>query len=285
MDALPLLALITFAAATLNGILGHGFSSLTVPLSLLLMASRALNPVLVLLEVVLNLGSFLSARRDFAAVAPRVRPIALWLLPGILAGSLLLGALGAGSMKVVTYALLLPLVLLQASGLRWKGHRERSLAAPAGLALGTVYAATTISGPLLSLYFHNQGFERAHYRAGISFLRVVESTLTALVYLALGYFTLDSLRLSGALLAPVLAGLALGAWLARRIPEGGFRHGCVLFNTFAVSYGLARQLLVLRPWPLLHLLWILPTLAVLLARGWGAWNRGASLEPLPTEPS
>lgn len=266
MPHLPWLCLIAFAAATVNGILGHGFSSLTVPLSLVFLASRALNPVLVLLEVVLNLGALLTARRDLPPVAPRVRPLAAWLIPGVALGSLVLWGLAAAPMKGLTYALLLPLVLLQAVGLRWRPRDEARLAAPVGLALGAIYSATTISGPLLSLYFHNQGFGRRAYRAGISFLRVAESALTAGAYLALGLFTFRSVQLALALLPAVLAGLALGTALARRLPEGAFRHGCVLFNTLAISFGLTRHLQASFPSALLHLLWTLPTLGVALVR-------------------
>src|SRR5881409_1894224 len=48
------LVLITLLAATVNGALGYGFSSITVPVALLFYANRVLNPALVWVEVVLN---------------------------------------------------------------------------------------------------------------------------------------------------------------------------------------------------------------------------------------
>ncbi len=48
------LASITFLAAIVNGALGYGFSSITVPLALLFLSNRVLNPALVPIEVVLN---------------------------------------------------------------------------------------------------------------------------------------------------------------------------------------------------------------------------------------
>ena len=44
------LTCITFVAATINGALGYGFSSITVPLALFFFTNRVLNPALVLLE-------------------------------------------------------------------------------------------------------------------------------------------------------------------------------------------------------------------------------------------
>src|SRR6266487_3265321 len=47
------LILITLVAGTVNGALGSGFSSITVPVALLFYANRVLNPALVWVEVVL----------------------------------------------------------------------------------------------------------------------------------------------------------------------------------------------------------------------------------------
>src|SRR3989442_5499164 len=48
------LIFITLLAATVNGALGYGFSSITVPVALLFYTNRILNPALVWVEVVLN---------------------------------------------------------------------------------------------------------------------------------------------------------------------------------------------------------------------------------------
>jgi len=48
------LILITLVAGTLNGALGYGFSSITVPVALLFYTNRVLNPALVWVEVALN---------------------------------------------------------------------------------------------------------------------------------------------------------------------------------------------------------------------------------------
>jgi uncharacterized membrane protein YfcA len=48
------LLLVAFLAATINGALGYGFSSITVPIALLFYTNRLLNPAMVLVEVVLN---------------------------------------------------------------------------------------------------------------------------------------------------------------------------------------------------------------------------------------
>ena len=49
---LMVIALITFLGATINGALGYGFSSTTVPVALLFFTNRILNPTLVLIYII-----------------------------------------------------------------------------------------------------------------------------------------------------------------------------------------------------------------------------------------
>ncbi|HJV22973.1 MAG TPA: sulfite exporter TauE/SafE family protein [Holophagaceae bacterium] len=267
------LAGITLAAAVLNGALGHGFSTLTVPVALLWLSQRLLNPVLVLLELVINLWAFLTSLGDFPAVAARVRPIALALLPGILVGGLVLRFVPAGPLKIATYALLLPLALWQAFG-RKPARTPHALAY--GGATGLLYGLTTISGPVLSLYFHHHHTPKHQYRAAISFLRLVESSVSALTLLSLGLLGGETVRAALPLLPGVIVGLLLGQLLLRWIPEGGFRRFCALFNVFALSFGLARLLQGVGLNPLAGLaLWVIPTAFVL--------QRTLRTEPQPAQ--
>src|SRR6266704_6336288 len=101
---------ITFFAAFVNGALGYGFSSLTVPVALVFYTNRILNPALVLIEVLINLYVLFINRASVPAVWKRVYPILIGLLPGIAAGSYFLSLIHPGWLKFATYAFLLPLI-------------------------------------------------------------------------------------------------------------------------------------------------------------------------------
>src|SRR3954468_5246764 len=105
------IALITLLAAFVNGALGYGFSSLTVPVGLLFYTNRVLNPALVLIEVFINLYVLFINRASVRAVWRRVYRILIGLLPGIAVGSYLLASIDPGWVKFATYAFLLPLIL------------------------------------------------------------------------------------------------------------------------------------------------------------------------------
>jgi len=246
------LVAITLFAAFVNGALGYGFSSLTVPVALIFYTNRILNPALVVIEVFINLYVLFINRASVPAVWKRVYPILLGLLPGIAVGSYLLASLHPGWIKFVTYTALLPLILVQAGGLRRAIRSEKLLGIPFGTGLGFLYSVTTISGPPLAILFNNQGLVRKEFRAGLGLIRVAESSLTAIVYYHLGLFVGESHGIFWTIVPSVAVGIPLGAYLIRRLDAETFRRICMSFDAWIVGFGLSRVLLELElmasPW-------------------------------------
>ena len=237
---------ITFLAAFVNGALGYGFSSLTVPVGLVFFANRVLNPALVLVEVFINLYVLAINRHAIRAVWKRVWPIILGLAPGVAIGSYLLAALHPDWLKLVTYCLLLPLILLQAAGIRQPIRAEKALGVPFGAGLGFLYSVTTISGPPLALLFNNQGLVKQEFRAGLALIRVAESCLTAFAYYQLGLFTAEAMQVGSWIVPSVLVGIPLGAYAIRRLDAETFRRICMSFDVWVVGFGLSRTLITLK---------------------------------------
>src|SRR5207245_11174254 len=99
-SALMLVA-ITLLAATVNGALGYGFSSLTVPVAVLFFANRTLNPALVIVEVAVNSYSLFINRHSLPRVWKRTLPIIGGMVPGAVVGSLLLAGVNPGRIGLV----------------------------------------------------------------------------------------------------------------------------------------------------------------------------------------
>lgn len=234
------LALVAFAAATVNGALGYGFSSITVPIALLLTTSRILNPALVLVEVAINLYVLAVNWASVPLAARRVATIVIGLVPGVLLGSAVLASVSPDLVKLITYAVLLPLILAQAAGLRRPIRAERAVGLPFGAGVGLLYSVTTISGPPLAMLFNNQGFAKQDFRASLAVVRVAESSLTAVVYLFLGLYSRESLALLPGLVPAVLLGIPLGTAIVRRVDMETFRRVCMSFDAWIVGFGLSR---------------------------------------------
>ena len=233
------LFLITLGAATVNGALGYGFSSITVPLALLFLTNRVLNPALVLIEVALNAWILWVNRKAVGRVWWRVLPIMVGLAPGVVVGTLIVSRVSPDWLKLATYFTLLPLIFFQAAGYRRPIRSEKSAGLMFGGGLGVLYSVTTISGPPLAVALNNQGFAKQEFRASLGAIRLAESSLTAIAYGSAGLLTADSLGLIPQILPGVAIGVPIGAFLIRHVRVETFRRVCMSFDAWVVAFGIS----------------------------------------------
>jgi uncharacterized protein len=233
------LAGITLFAAVVNGALGYGFSSITVPIALLFLANRVLNPALVLIEVVLNAYVLWVNREALPGIWKRVLPIVIGLAPGVVIGTTVVSQMNADWLRFATYATLLPLILVQAAGYRRPIQSERSVGFVFGGGLGVLYSVTTISGPPLAVMLNNQGLAKKEFRAALGFVRLAESSMTAVAYGYAGLYSATSLGLIPWIVPSIAVGVPLGAFIIRRAPVDLFRRVCLSFDAWVVGFGLS----------------------------------------------
>ena len=236
------LGAITFLAATVNGALGYGFSSITVPLALLFLSNRVLNPALVLIEVPLNAYVLWVNRASLGSVWRRVFPMIFGLVPGVIVGTMMVSQVSPDWLKLYTFLVLLPLILLQAAGIRRPIQSERSAGLIFGTGIGVLYSVTTISGPPLAIALNNQGFAKREFRAALGVVRLAESSMTAVAYLYAGLFLRPSFVLLPWILPSVAIGVPIGALLIRQMRAETFRRICMSFDAWIVGFGLSKLL-------------------------------------------
>ena len=236
------LAGITLLAAFVNGALGYGFSSITVPVALLFLSNRVLNPALVLIEVVLNAYVLLNNRDALPNVWRRLLTMIVGLVPGIVVGTMLVSQVNPGWLRFWTFLTLLPLILLQAAGYRRPIQAERSANLVFGGGLGVLYSVTTISGPPLAIMLNNQGFAKRDFRAALGVVRLAESSMTAVAYAYAGLFTVTSLGLIPWIVPSIAIGVPLGAIVIQHVRVETFRRICMSFDAWVVAFGLSRLL-------------------------------------------
>jgi len=236
------LAAITLVAATVNGALGYGFSSITVPVALFFLTNRVLNPALVPIEVVLNAYVLWVNRGSIQHVWRRTLPIVVALLPGVIVGTMLVSQVNSDWLKFITYVTLLPLILLQAAGFRRPIRSERSAGLAFGGALGVLYSVTTISGPPLAVALSNQGLAKQEFRAALGIIRLAESSMTAVAYAYAGLYSVSSMGLIPVILPSLAIGVPIGAKLIRHIRPETFRRICMSFDAWIVAFGLSTLL-------------------------------------------
>jgi uncharacterized protein len=197
-------------------------------------------------ELVINSYVLFINRHSIPNIWRRVAPILIGLVIGIGIGSYVLFLVQPAWIKFVTYFFLLPLILLQAAGIRKPIKAERAIAIPFGMGIGTLYSITTISGPPLALLFNNQGYAKQDFRAALGVIRVAESSLTAIAYGFIGFYSAGSIEIIPYIVPSVLLGIPLGTYLIRWMDPETFRRICMAFDALIVGFGLSRVLVELK---------------------------------------
>jgi uncharacterized protein len=236
------LGLITLLAAIVNGALGYGFSSITVPLALLFLANRVLNPAMVVIEVALNAYVLWVNRGALPTVWRRMVSIVIGLVPGIAIGTVIVAQVSPAQLRFYTFVVLLPLILFQAAGFRRPIRSEQSVGLVFGGGLGVLYSVTTISGPPLAVMLNNQGLAKNEFRAALGFIRLAESTFTAIAYWYVGLYSINSMLLIPVILPSVVVGVPIGVWLIRHVRAETFRRVCMSFDAWVVGFGISTLL-------------------------------------------
>jgi uncharacterized protein len=251
LELMVLFALLSFGASFVNGALGYGYSSISTPLALLVLVNRIVNPAYVLLEAIANTIMIgLSGKKNIKATFRRTLPIMLGVAPAAVIGSLVLATLTTSApnwAKLIVYASILPLILLQSAGIRRAIKREAAAGVPLGVGIGLLYSITTISGPPIALFWNNQGMKKEEFKAAIAQVRITESYITCISYYFLGLFGAtvagtSAMQLFFVIAPPVAIGLPLGYFAIRRLNIETFRRVAMSFDAWIVSYGLTRVL-------------------------------------------
>jgi len=166
----------------------------------------------------------------------------LGLAPGVVLGTALVHRVQPGWLKLATFIVLLPLILLQAAGFRRPIKAERRFGLFFGGGLGVLYSVTTISGPPLALMLSNQGLTKQDFRAGLGLVRLAESTFTAVAYYFAGMFSVESAGLLPYILPSLVVGIPLGVRVIRHVRPETFRRVCMSFDAWVVGFGISTLL-------------------------------------------
>ena len=85
----------------------------------------------------------------------------------------------------------------------------------------------------------NQGLTKKDFRAALGFIRLAESSLTAVAYYYAGLYSVESFGLIPYILPSIAIGVPIGAVLIQKIRPETFRRVCMSFDAWIVGLGLS----------------------------------------------
>ena len=211
-----------FFAAIIRGATGFGFALVLAPVMLLLLEPKSVVVIILLLGL---LSSVVVVGASLRSIRWRwIAPMLAGILLGIPLGIWTISVISESALKIMIGAVVVAFAIPLALGFTYPFRRERPLAGAVGVTTGFLAASTSIGGPPMVLFMHNQGWDKEEIHPSLAACFVVMS-VGALVGLLIPGLVDASMALTAVSLAPaLLIGTAVGIAFFRRINARLFRR-------------------------------------------------------------
>jgi uncharacterized membrane protein YfcA len=228
--------LVTYFAATVQGIVGLGFAMVSVPILALIDSSLAPVPQL-LMTLPLTMVMAWRERSHLSLVGVG------WILTGRLPGAVIGVALLAAATEVVLQATIAALVLIAVAIIATGIHVSRTPASQfgAGLFSGVSGLIASIGGPPLALLYTRD--EGAVVRSNLAAVFVIGLSISIVARLVSGNMTWEDARVAVLLLPGLVAGYLTSLTLKDRWSVAAVRNGILVLSSIGAVALIARVLL------------------------------------------
>jgi uncharacterized membrane protein YfcA len=222
---------VAFVAALARGFSGFGSALIFVPIGSAMLGPHIAVPLLLIVDGVMTLPMVPAATRHC-----HWRDVLLMVLGGSLGvplGTAILTHADPVAMRWAISVLILVLLVVLASGWRYRARPAPPVTTAVGLGAGILSGAAQVGGPPVVVYWLGGSIAAATVRANLIVYFVLSTVLTVAAYLVGGL--LSSEVLGAALVAAPVYGL--GLWLGSRLfglaSDTVFRRAC--YSLIALS--------------------------------------------------
>jgi uncharacterized membrane protein YfcA len=208
-------------AAFIRGVSGFGLSVILAPIMLLIINSKAVVPVNVMLAALSNIivVSYSIRNLNFRAVLP----MAVCNLAGIPLGLWILTIIEPSTLKILIGGVTILFTIPLAIGITRVFTRERLASGVAGFFSGVIGTATSLGGPPVVLFMHNQDWPKEKIHSGLATYFMITAPFTIVALALAGLIDTQTVALTASLAPAMFLGIFLGILAFRRINARFFR--------------------------------------------------------------
>jgi uncharacterized membrane protein YfcA len=209
-------------AAFVRGVSGFGFALILAPILLLILNSKSVVIINLFLGFLANIVVFFYCVRKISL--RKITPMMIACLIGVPLGAYIIYIIDAAMLKIIVGGVILVFAIPMAFGFNLTLKNETAASGAAGFLSGVLITATSLGGPPVVLYMHNQRWEKEdiyNNQAGYFLF----ANVCAFIALSLsGFMDAQIAIFSVSLMPALLIGTVLGIVAFRRINQRFFRY-------------------------------------------------------------
>ncbi len=213
---------ITVACAFIvKGLAGFGDPLISNPLLAMKLDNKDISPSLLPISLGLNAYIVFKNRKNFSAHV--VAPIALWVLLGIVPGTMLLKLGAPWIIKVILGILIIGLGVEMLTRDNAKQFKPNPIVKAIMCFLSGVTAGLFGINLLFLIYMERAATDRRAFRANTCFVFLIENFFRTIVYIINGIFTAFTLQITAVTVPAAALGMFVGGQIDKRLGENNIR--------------------------------------------------------------
>ena len=210
-----------FFAAFIRGIAGFGFALILAPILLLILNPTSVVVVNLFLGLLSNILvlSYSLKKVNLKKILPMVMSSSL----GIPLGAWIITLTAPSTLKILIGGVTVSFAVLLALGFSKAFTREKLACSVAGFLSGIFYSSTSLGGPPVVLFMHNQNWQREMIHTSLAAYFLFACSWSLVVLSVSGLVDTKIIASAASLVPALLAGVGLGMVVFRRINTRYFR--------------------------------------------------------------
>ena len=211
----------TFFACFISATTGFGQNLIMAPILLLILSPKSVVAVSVVLAFISGLGllPFCFRNREMK----KIIPLAIGSLLGIPVGTYTIVIIAPSGLKMLIGSLCIVLAIPMAVGWSINFREEKITGGIVGFLSGFFTSSTSMGGPPVVLYMHNQNWGKEAIRSNLNVLFTMVGGVAVISLYFAGIIKPGDMVNALSLVPALVAGLALGIFLFPRISVRLFR--------------------------------------------------------------
>jgi uncharacterized membrane protein YfcA len=212
---------VVLVAAFIRGVSGFGLALILAPILLLLMNSKSTVVVNLLLAIVSNLVVLPLGFRHIYLKG--ILPMVIFAIPGIVIGAWIITIIEPSALKIVIGAVTVISVIPLAMGVSKAFRKEKLACGFSGFLGGLLGASTSLSGPPVVLFMHNQNWPKETIHSSLAAYFTFHGVCSFGALTIAGIVEVPTLVTAGSLMPALLIGTVAGMVAFRRLSQRLFR--------------------------------------------------------------